>query len=272
LDISAKLEQSAKSPVRPQSHSRRTASRPRRGTSGADTPRDLNARVKILELYTLHVLIRNNEWDYAREFINVSAVLDEERRDAFLQALESLQEEQQEQERREKEEKERQDEQLRRDLEEARRLRAENEELERRRLEEERARRNGSEVDYGIDQTPSTNGSAKRRPATTTSNAAGPSALSRSRQPKGKAVGRSAAPSLGKRASMIMSNLVGMVEQMGVSLRTNPVLLMRVLAFIAGLIIMFGNQRIRERISKVLGAGWGKIKATAGMGVKVSYI
>ncbi|PBP22955.1 peroxin 26 [Diplocarpon rosae] len=72
--------------------------------SGTDTPRDLNARVKILELYTLHVLLRNNEWDYARDFISISSVLDEERREAFLQALQSLHEEQQESERREKEE------------------------------------------------------------------------------------------------------------------------------------------------------------------------
>ncbi len=66
---------------------------PAKSTSGAETPRDLNARVKILELYTLHVLLRNNEWDYARDFISVNSVLDDERREAFLQALQSLQEE-----------------------------------------------------------------------------------------------------------------------------------------------------------------------------------
>ncbi|CRK33089.1 hypothetical protein BN1708_019175, partial [Verticillium longisporum] len=126
---------------------------PAKRTGGTDTPRDLNARVKILELYTLHVLLRNNEWDYAREFINVSSVLDEERREAFLQALQSLQEEQLEAERRELEAQREEEEQLRRDIEEAKRLRAENEERERRRLEDERARREGSEVDYGIERT-----------------------------------------------------------------------------------------------------------------------
>jgi hypothetical protein len=63
------------------------------------------------------VLLRNDEWDYAREFISMSSVLDEERREAFLQALQSLYEEQKEGERREREEKARQEEQLRRDLE-----------------------------------------------------------------------------------------------------------------------------------------------------------
>lgn len=263
LDISQRLEAS-RSP-RLLSKSRRSPSKTRRGTSGADTPRDLNARVKILELYTLHVLPRNNEWDYAREFIGASSVLDEERREAFLQALESLQEEQEEQDRREQEEKQRQDDDLKRDLEEARRHRAENEARERRRIEEERARREGSEIDYGIDSTPSANGASKGK--RTRSNS---SAFSRPKQPaKGKAA---APPSMGARAAMIFSNLRQVIEQLGTSFKANPVLLMRFIAFLVGLIVMFGNQRIRERITRILGTGWNKVKATAGMGVKVSYI
>lgn len=57
-----------------------------------DTPKDLNSRIKILELFTLHVLPRNNEWDYARSFVSNSDILDEERREAFLQTLNELQE------------------------------------------------------------------------------------------------------------------------------------------------------------------------------------
>ncbi|KAK5095843.1 hypothetical protein LTR70_003162 [Exophiala xenobiotica] len=60
--------------------------------NGLDTPKDLNSRIKILELFTLHVLPRNNEWDYARSFIANSDILDEERRDAFAQTLTELQE------------------------------------------------------------------------------------------------------------------------------------------------------------------------------------
>ena len=246
---------------------------PAKSTSGAETPRDLNARVKILELYTLHVLLRNDEWDYAREFISVSSVLDEERREAFLQALQSLQEEQKLAERREQEEKQRQEEQVRKDVEESRRLRAENEERERRRLEEERAKREGSEVDYGIEKTPSVGGSAKGR------HSRAPSAIARapaSAQPstpktraKGKAVGP---PSLTARAGTIMSNFRALLEQMGASMQANPMALTRLLFFIIGLVLMLGRRDIRERISRVLGTSWNKILATAGMGVKVSYI
>lgn len=245
---------------------------PAKGTSGANTPRDLNARVKILELYTLHVLLRNNEWDYAREFISVSSVLDEERREAFLQALQSLQEEQQEQERLEREERQKQEDQLRKEIEEAKRLRAENEERERSRLEEERARREGSEVDYGIDESSSHAGSSRSRHVQTQSNASRQSKSSTTR-PNGKAVSKPVShPSITSRASMVITRLQHVIKQLSSSLSANPFLLVRLMAFMMGIILMFGNRAIRERVQRILGASWNKLKATAGMGVKVSYI
>lgn len=272
LDFSHHFAAAASSP---RVHSRHRS--PSKARSGADTPRDLNARVKILELYTLHVLIRNNEWDYAREFISVSSVLDEERREAFLQALQSLQEDQQEAERQEREEKQRQEDELRRDIEEARRLRAENEEREKRRLEEERARRReGSEIDYGIDtksaggssstgkprrNRASTGGSASRPPRSTAGSGASPN--------KSKAV---APASLGARAAVILANLRAMIDRLGVTLHANPMLLMRFLAFIVGLVLMFGKKNLRERLARIMATSWSKVKATAGMGTKVSYI
>lgn len=230
------------------------------------------------------MLLRNDEWDYAREFISMSSVLDEERREAFLQALQSLYEEQKEGERREREEKARQEEALRRDLEEARRLRAENEAIERRRVEEERARRErqasaASEVDYGIDEgTPSvagssrSNGAGKRhaRGKGSTAGSSGATPKLSSTSKKGKAV--AARPSLASRAATVLSNVRALVEHLGGSFQSNPMFLLRTLAFIIGLLLMFSRKSIRERVSRVLGNSWGKIKATAGMGVKVSYI
>ncbi|RYO87843.1 hypothetical protein DL766_005963 [Monosporascus sp. MC13-8B] len=264
FDISQRLE--ATNPSRVSSRTRRAHSK---GPSGADTPRDLNARVKILELYTLHVLLRNDEWDYAREFISVSSVLDEERREAFLQALQSLQDEKVEAERREREEKQRQDDQLQKDLEEARRLRAENEARERRRIEEERARREGSEVDYGVDGAPNSSGTSKA-----TRHRPGSSAISRpAKSSAAKAKGKAAAqPGISARAAMILANLRNVIEQMGATFKANPMLLMKLMAFIISFVIVFGKRNIRKRIQQILGKGWSKVKATAGMGVKVSYI
>ena len=222
------------------------------------------------------MLLRNDEWDYAREFISMSSVLDEERREAFLQALQSLYEEQKDSERREREEKQRQEEQLRRDLEEARRLRAENEAHERRRVEEERARRAAaSEVDYGVEGTPSVAGSAsgrgggKRHARGQESKGAERPRLKETAK-KGKPV--AGPPSLAGRAAMVLSNVRALIEHLGGSFQNNPMLLMRTLAFIVALLLMFGRKNIRQRISRVLGNSWGKVKATAGMGVKVSYI
>ncbi|KAJ8130169.1 hypothetical protein O1611_g3461 [Lasiodiplodia mahajangana] len=265
LDISRQLE--AARSHRPSSRNGRSTSKGASG--GADTPRDLNARVKILELYTLHVLLRNNEWDYAREFISVSEVLDEERREAFLQALQSLQEEQQAAQKREVEEQQRQEAELKQDIENARRLRAENEARERRRLEEEQAKREASEIDYGIEQSPPPSSHSKAR------NPRNGSTLPKSVQSSSstsKAKKAVVSPSFGARAAMILANLGAVIEQMGTSLRTNPMLLMRLITFIISIIVVFSRRDLRERIQRILGSGWKKVKQTAGMGVKVSYL
>lgn len=244
---------------------------PAKGTSGANTPRDLNARVKILELYTLHVLLRNNEWEYAREFISLSAVLDDERREAFLQALQSLKEEQEAQEQHEREELERQVEQRRRAEEEARKLRELNEERERKRQEENRPKQGGSEVDYGVDDTPSTTGSSKSRTNRKSSEASRNGRPPRSSMAKSN--GKAVAPmTITARASMIMTRARAIIEQLGHALNANPALLMRLLAFVMGLVLMLGNKAIRQRVQRVLGTAWAKVSATAGMGTKVSYI
>ncbi|KAL1842735.1 hypothetical protein VTJ49DRAFT_4373 [Mycothermus thermophilus] len=240
---------------------------PRRGApSGADTPRDLNARVKLLELYTLHVLPRNGEWEYAREFISVSPVLDDERRDAFLQALDTLREETEAAERREEEERRKREEAIRRDIEEARRLRAENEARERKRIEEERARREAAEAqakasasvaDFGVDGsttpprrrgTPAAAGS--RSPASSRG-------LARSKGPVARRAGSGntvATPTLMSRATTVLRNLRVLVDEVASAFRTNP------------------RKKIRERMARAIGVAWAKVKATAGMGTKVSYI
>ncbi|EWG44030.1 hypothetical protein FVEG_05246 [Fusarium verticillioides 7600] len=269
LDVAGRLAESTSSPM-----SNRYRS-PAKGASGANTPRDLNARVKILELYTLHVLLRNNEWDYAREFISVSSVLDEERREAFLQALQSLHDEQQEQERLENEERQRQENELKREIEEAKRLRAENEEKERKRIEEERLKREGSEVDYGIDDTASHTGSTRPRKARAPSSSSSRQSRSRGTNQAGpKANGKavSQAPTLTSRASVVITQLRTIIEHLGSSLNSNPMFLFKFLAFVMGLILMLSNTNIRERVKRMMAVFWSKVKGTAGMGVKVSYI
>lgn len=232
--------------------------------SGADTPRDLNARVKILELYTLHVLLRNNEWDYAREFISINSILDEERREAFLQALQSLRDEQAEADAREKDERRWQEEQLA----DARRRREENE----RKEKERELRREGSEVDYGVEDSRSRSAKAnsvtgssstpKPKPKASTSAIRPPNTNSNS-PPK------RVPPTLLKRASTIFANIRRLLtDDVFTAFKTRPLFLLQLLAFILGIVVMMGRRDVKERVKKM----WARLRETAGMGVKVSYI
>jgi hypothetical protein len=295
LDLSDRFPTSDSTPNKrfqsPAPHAHRSSSSV--NGNGADTPRDLNARVKILELYTLHVLPRNNEWDYAREFVSVSPVLDDERREAFLQALASLQEEQAEAERHEEEERKKREEVIRRDVEEARRLRRENEERERRRVEEERVKREEAaavvavgEGDYGVEgatptPTPKEKLGQKAGARSKTfagqsggggSSVARPLPPSSVRKNAGGSSNAVAAPTFMSRASMVFGNLRVLIDEIAATFQTNPYVLYRTLAFIIGLLLLLSRKNIRERIARILGASWGKVKATAGMGTKVSYI
>ena len=271
LDISSRVQ----TPTTPRSRSRGMS--PVKN-SGTDTPRDLNARVKILELYTLHVLLRNNEWDYAREFISISSVLDEERREAFLQALQSLQEEQMENERREKEERRYQEEQLKKDVEDAKRRRIENEEREKRQEEQRKEKVGGSEVDYGVEDSPprpGTAGSHKSRSSVKGGSAKGARSI-----PSSSPTARSSVPakkvkvppSLISRAGNMVTNLRNLVESMAGSFKTRPLLLMQMLAFVVGILVLLSRRDVKERVKMIVAKGWGKVRQTAGMGFKVSYI
>nr|CDP31995.1 Putative PEX26 peroxisomal biogenesis factor 26 [Podospora anserina S mat+] len=259
----------------------------RNGGNGTDTPRDLASRLKLLELYTLHVLPRNQEWVYAKEFISVSPVLDEERREAFLQALDSLQEEQKEFERIEELKRKENEERIKRDIEEARRLRAENEERERKRLEEERVRREREEKerkeriagksktkgkggvtegDFGLDDGGSSTSIVLRR------------GVVRGRRCRWGVLGGKArrdsegTMTLASRATVVLGNLKGVVDQFAKAWQMNPFAMYRFLAFIIGLVVVLGRKRTRERVMRLVGVAWGKVAATAGMGTKVSYI
>ena len=203
-------------------------------------------------------------------------MLDEERREAFLQALQSLQEEQMESERREKEERRYQEEQLKRDVEEARRRRIESEEREKRE-EEARNKRSekGSEIDYGVEDSPPRPGSSKSRSSVKGGSAKGGRSL-----PSSSPTARSSVPaknvkvppSLLTRAGNVVMNVRKLVESMAGSFKTRPMLLMQMLAFIVGILVLLSRRDVKERVKSILGKGWGKVRQTAGMGVKVSYI
>jgi hypothetical protein len=209
----------------------------------------------------------------------MSEVLDEERREAFLQALQSLQDEHNEVLNKDREVQKQQEEQLQRDIEEARQRRAEIEDLEKHRCIQDRPPSNkaSSEVDYGIDSSRpngSVNGSTKARSVKGISKKARSTGSTASHAARPSISGKKAVASRGPfhGALVIIANIRKLLEAMTASFKGNPMILLRTLAFIVAFLLILSRSDVRNRVKRVVGKGWDKVRATAGMGVKVSYI
>ena len=238
-----------------------------------DTLRNLNARVRIIELYTLHVLPRTGEWDYARDFIGMSQVLDEETREDFLQTLRNL----------EDEDKRGQDQ-----FEDALPQRSDLTEQEPLPVEEARPdstetvrqesfaahRRSDSAQDYGIDKPHTPLDAPKPRPTPPKA----PSKLAKTIHPKlshsssNKSAKKTTNSSIYKRSAVVLSALQQLIKNMTEQVSQNPMSLLRFVLFLVGLIAAFSRRDVKDRLGRLTGAGWDKIKRTMSMGVKVSYI
>jgi hypothetical protein len=252
---------------------------PRANANGTSTPRDLNTRLRLLELYTLHVLPRNGEWDYAREFINMSEVLDDERKETFLLALHGLREEQQNSAIREAELQREQQEQLvkQRQQEEKQQIEAQLAEQERRRQEAglghpTRSSDDTSNHEYlnGYDPISGSPLNSSNRPKNILHSAKSASSA-HLRPPRSKKAVRPP-PGFFERASSVMSAMQTVLFSTTQSLRSNPLILLRVLLFIMAFAMAFGRKDVRERLKRLFAQVWEKLRRTVGMGVKVSYI
>lgn len=70
----------------------------------------------------------------------------------------------------------------------------------------------------------------------------------------------------------MLGNLRVLVDEIATAFQTNPYVLMRMLAFVIGLLLLLSRKKVRERMARIIGVSWNKVKATVGMGTKVSYI
>jgi len=262
FDIAAHMEASHNG--RPRLH--------RSNTSGTDTPRDLNTRLKLLELYALHVLPQNEEWDYARDFISMSEALDDERREAFLLALESLREEKKHDAVREVELRKRQE-----------------DELEKRRQDEARAaeeaveQRRNQEAEQRERRAASSNAAVREKTNPSRASQLNGNNQNNSQRPPGPASRhdrhdrqdrkRAPAPStLYGRASLMMASLQNSLLHARRSVSRNPMALLRFVLFLLAFMLAFARRDVRERMRRISGDAWDTLRRTMGMGVKVSYI
>ena len=251
--------------------------RSKKDRHGTDTPRDLAARVKILELYTLHVLPRNEEWDYARDFVKMSEILDDDTREAFLQTLDELQapriqskpngeiskpddcrETLQHIEPREVDDPEPSSQETNNDDGET------TPKAQRPQVHQ----RNYSEHDYGIDIPKPSSDSSRRLPS---SSFKPPSNSSRSQTISSAQNKKPPSPSpssLFIRSTTLLINFQTLILNMTYSLSKNPMALVRFVLFVLGLVVALSRRDVKVRIAK----GWEKVRQTVGMGVKVTYI
>lgn len=273
---------------------------PHSRSGGTDTPRDLNARVRIIELFTLHVLPRTGEWDYARDFINRSEVLDEELREEFSQALRSLEEEEEEdddskgpQEDRFEDAMPHVDDELTEQepspvVEEAE-TRSDSMETVRQRPPpvENHDRTINSEHDYGVVDNPADLplATAADDPPKVQQPAPPQKAPIKTIQPKHitprstptKSTGKktttnTTTTSIYRRSAAVVSALQHLMKNMTEQVSRNPMSLLRFVLFVMGLVVAFSRRGVRDRVGRLTGAGWEKVRRTVGMGVKVSYI
>lgn len=271
MDIAAHLES-------PTPGSRRHLHR----NGGTDTPKDLAARVKIIEIFTLHVLPRNEEWDYATEFIRLSEVLDEERKEGLLQTLEELKDEQERGNQRAAEL------QREKDAELEHQMREEEEQRAQAAADAERLRQNGhkrssSEVDYGIEKNhPSSVSKSRPTKAVDKSNGSGRSIPSSGRttfsppptSSSSKNVKKTEKPSAPvlRQARALYNVMRNIFQNLGQAVAGNPMSILRTILFMLGIMMALSRQDVRERIRRLTNTSWQKIRGTVGMGVKVSYI
>lgn len=236
-------------------------------SNSSSSPKTLATRLKILEIYTLHVLPANGEWEYSRSFIDMSDMLDEERKEAFLNALQNLKAEKDgltERQRELEEQREQEMEQQRREEEEERRRAVAEEEA---RKQEEQRRHAEAEKQKA---TRTVNGSASSqkpvaKPLPTPAPSA-PSSRPSSKAQRKQPTPPSPPPTFYRRASSLLLNFQHLVVKAGQSMNTMAIL--RLLMFIAAFLLLIARRDLRMRIRRGMEDGWVKIKQTVGMGVK----
>ncbi|OQU99244.1 hypothetical protein CLAIMM_04906 [Cladophialophora immunda] len=278
------------------------------GLNGANTPKDLTSRIKVLEIFTLHILPRNGEWDYAKSFISNSDILDEERREAFMQTLQELQDVT------EKDSSlEVADEDVFEDTEE---VFSKQEGTAAAGTTEEvvspsqngtsKHQRTSSEVDYGIERAHPNGGTHATASKDQTSTIASspmtslppqPVPTSRSPPPPGPSSssihGRthfsppaqtprrpaarknsksSSQNTLTAQARQLFLALSNLVRNLATTLQKNPTAMLRFLLFVLAFVVAFSQKQIREKTREAARRAWEKLRRTLGMGVKVSYI
>ena len=248
---------------------------------GTNTLRDLETRISIVEIFALHVLPRNSEWDFAKEFIRLNDILDADRKEDFLQTVCKLQEDESD-DRNQYEDAVPQYDPLATKVTQSNDIQRTDSNVTIKAIPPKVHRRTSSETDYGVDDN-------QPQPKTPPLKALPPKPISESiskpvrkvsgtlrsqppRIPANKPIKNDPQSTIKKRTMAINSTNQKLLGYMTFHLSQNPAILLRFVLFLAALIVVFSKRDLRQRLGRITGSGWEKVKNTIGMGVKVSYI
>ena len=249
--------------------------------SGTDTPRDLETRIQIIELFALYVLPHNGEWEYATEFIQLNEMLDADRKEDFLQIICELQEEGLDGQDQDEDAVPLQD-TLSEKVVRSGNIERIDSNVTIKAIPRKMHRRLSSEHDYGIEETqPKPKSPPLQAIPPKPSDDSGPRPI---RKPSGNLQSRPSRPppskpsrdipqsTILKRSIALLSTIHKLLSNMTFHMSQNPAVLLRFVLFLMALIAAFGRRDLRERMRRIAGSGYDKVRNTVGMGFKVSYI
>ncbi|KAL8941847.1 MAG: hypothetical protein Q9211_001655 [Gyalolechia sp. 1 TL-2023] len=238
-----------------------------------NTPRDLASRIKILELYILHVLPANEEWEYAKDFIQLSDTLDEGQKEAFHQALEDLLTAKMHGQQHEDDPAQDGDQMAETTCNTAQGLRnAEPKPIEDPTYPPEH-RRSNSEQDYGIEEKkPIKARETDIRPASRTGSKPNQQRNNKPPPPSKIPPRKHAGDGVIRRSVAFVAALQNLISNTTYSLSKNRLALLRFLLFLVALLVTLSRRGVKDRIRRIASDGWDRVRRTIGMGVKVSYI
>lgn len=131
-------------------------------------------------------------------------------------------------------------------------------------------KRNTSETDFGIEKSRA-QGSPKSRGKGSDRSLNGKSKTSLSSGAKNVKKQDKAEPR-GRQTQAVATALRNLFRHIVQTVSGNPMSLVRTLLFLIGILMAMSRQDVRDRVRRVTDGAWQKVKATVGMGVKVSYI
>lgn len=226
-----------------------------------DSPENENAeaeraqRLRILELYILHVLPRNNEWGYAREFTQFCTELLDTEKESFLRSLNEL-------EKRKKEEEE---------------AAQEAERIEQEALEKEKARQAAIAASLMRPKPAPIRSESPPKPkkvvAQTTVQQAAPSSSAGNgvvATPANNNRPPTRAPPLISRVLMFLHKVSSALKAVHAPFDKSS--LTRTILILVAFIWAGSKREVRIKVARLLRRGATSVARTVGMGVKVSYI